>query len=117
MAKSINGLLPMHRRVLADLVDGAVLIRRFGKHETYREIDGKVRPCGNGLQAVALDELLVAVPELEPLRGDLGRDVLRLPAAHRATYADALQTSMPLRDLIEDLQPVERPRMRGNFDC
>lgn len=115
MSKGLNGLLPMHRRVLADLVAGAILIRRYGRHETYREVDGKVSPCGNSLQPAALAELVLAVPELEPLRADLGRDILRLPAAHRAAYADALQVSMPLRDLIEELQPpaFERPRMRG----
>jgi len=113
MTKGINALLPMHRRVLSDLVDGAVLIRRFGRHETYRESDGKVRPCGHSLQPGTLDALLIAVPDLLPLHPELGNDVLRLPAAARAAYADALQLTMPLRELIEEMEPAERPRMRS----
>lgn len=106
-------LTPIQRRVLADLVDGAVLIKRFGDYETYREIDGKVRPCGNRLRLAELHPFSQAVPDLLPLRADLGDDVLRIPAACRVVYSDALQITMPLRELIEEIEPAERSRMRS----
>jgi hypothetical protein len=106
-------LTTTQRRILADLVEGAVLIKRFGGYETYREIEGKVRPCGNRLEMRDLQAFGDAVPELLPLRTDMGNDVLRIPAACRAGYADALQVTMPLRDLIEEFTPAAYPRMRG----
>lgn len=106
-------MLAVHRRILADLVGGAVLIRRFGGFETYAEIDGKVKPCGNRMQERDLDSFLDAIPDLLPLRPDLGNAVLRLPSACRNAYADMLQQTMPLAELITEIESDARPRMRS----
>lgn len=117
IAVSVQGqeivLSPLHRLILSDLVNGAVLIKRFGGYETYREEGGRVLHCGHRMSVDGLSALLRAVPDLLPLRQDLGDDVLRLPAACRAAYADVLQASMQLGHLIVESEPSDRQRVRS----
>lgn len=91
----IARLGPVQRSRLAQMVDGAVLVRRHGAYALYLERDGKAHPAGGLIPEGDFAELVQAIPDLLPWQPGCEGYAYRLPAHCRGAYADLLQQTMP----------------------